>query len=58
VCAYEQLSDGGYPAVASTAISGNTIVFTGTGFDFSTDYSGIAQFAGIQADSVTVDSST
>jgi hypothetical protein len=42
VCAYEQLADGGYPAVVSTAISGNTIVFTGTGFDFSTDYSGIA----------------
>lgn len=42
VCAYEQLDDGGYPAVSSTAISGNTIVFTGTGFDFSTDFSGIA----------------
>jgi len=33
-------------------------VFTGTDFDFSTDYSAIATFEGIQADSVVVDSAT
>jgi hypothetical protein len=42
VCAYEQLTDGGFPAISATVISGNSIIFTGTDFDFSTDFSGIA----------------
>jgi hypothetical protein len=58
VCNYEQLTDAGFPAVASTAVDGNTIVFTGTDFDFSSEYSPLASFAGIQADSVVVDSAT
>jgi hypothetical protein len=33
-------------------------VFTGTDFDFSSEYSPLASFAGIQADSVVVDSAT
>jgi hypothetical protein len=47
VCNYEQLTDAGFPAVASTAVDGNTIVFTGTDFDFSSEYSPLASFAGI-----------
>ena len=36
----------------------NTITFTGTKFDFSADYSPKAEFVGIQADVVTLDSSS
>lgn len=42
----------------TTTGSSSSIVFTGTDFDFSADYSAIATFAGIQADSVVVNSAT
>jgi len=48
VCNYEQLADAGFPAVTMTTTgSSSSIVFTGTDFDFSADYSAIATFAGI-----------
>jgi hypothetical protein len=47
VCNYEQVAGAGFPAVTSTAVDGSTIVFTGTDFEFSSDYSPIAVFAGI-----------
>ena len=40
------------------AVSADTIEFTGTSFDFSSDYTPSAEFSGIPADSVTVNSAT
>jgi hypothetical protein len=43
------------PAVSGTNINADTeIVFSGT--NFLTSFSGFASFAGIEADSVTIDS--
>jgi hypothetical protein len=59
VCEYEQLEAAVFPNVTSAAITDeNTIVFTGTDFDFSADYSPLAEFNGIDADTVVVDDAT
>jgi hypothetical protein len=59
VCEYEQLEGAVFPIVTSAAITDeNTIVFTGTDFDFSGDYSPLAEFNGINADTVVVDDAT
>lgn len=59
VCEYEQLEAATFPNVTSAAITDeNTIVFTGTDFEFSDEYSPLAEFNGIDADSVVVDDAT
>jgi len=48
------------PIVSSVAAQAatNTVTITGTGFQISSGFSGNVSFAGIAADSVTVDSDT
>lgn len=59
LCQYEQLANGGFPDVTGASISDeNTIVFDGTDFEFSDDYSPLAEFNGIFADTVVVDDAT
>jgi hypothetical protein len=59
VCEYEQLEAATFPNVTSAAKTDeNTIVFTGTDFEFSDEYSPLAEFNGIDADSVVVDDAT
>ena len=59
-CRYTSLTSGNFPNLTSAAISnGNTLVLTGSGFQFSTaDTTANVSYAGVQADSVTVDSDT
>jgi len=58
-CGYTSLSTGNFPNVTSGAVSdSNTIVLTGSGFEFNSDTSASVTFAGVDADSVSVDSDT
>lgn len=56
-CQYEQLASSAFPAVTEVSKTDDTLVFTGTGFDLA-DFTVSAEFAGVTADAVVVDSST
>ena len=56
-CNFEQAEGGAFPAVASSAISGTTIVFTGTNF-YTSGYTAQASFNGVKADTTVVDSAS
>lgn len=57
MCLYEQLASSPFPATESTTKTDATIVFTGTNFDIAS-LTPSATFAGVDADSVVVDSAT
>lgn len=58
LCQYEQLSNSSFPAVTNLSNSdSSTIVFTGTNF-FTSGYTAHASYSGIEANSVTLDSTT
>lgn len=60
LCQYEQLDDGTFPRISSAIITDlNTISFIGTGFEFlNSTYTPKSKFNGIEADTVTILSST
>ena len=57
LCQYEQLASSAFPAVTEVSKTDDTLVFTGTGFDLA-DFTVSAEFAGVTADAVVVDSLT
>ena len=56
-CTYEQLATSAFPAVESTSLTANTIVFTGTNLDIG-DFTASASFFDVEATSVVIDSAT
>lgn len=57
-CAVTKTS-AGFPQITSSTITdANTIVVTGSGYEFSDDHEAIFTFAGVPADSITIDSDT
>jgi hypothetical protein len=60
LCAYEQSSSSDHPKLDSSASvsDANTVILTGVGFEFLTDFTPSVEYLGVIADSVVVDSDT